>query len=287
MNYPRSPFPLLVLALASTVVFAGAPARADELLRRAQQALHEQGFYYGSVDGASGDETTQAIRRFQIRNGLAVTGKLDDETSRALHLGGGSNSRPNTVSSAAATPPARRPNTPPPIISGRSESGADATPPPLATPPPVAPRQSHPAPTTTPSRPDLRAVPPPPSPQAPPGSVLPSLSLQEFFANTPFEFAPPPVQSDIVRRAQLALRREGFYLGDVDGAPGSQTVAALSEFQSAMRMRRTGRLDEATLRMLRLLPPSNRRRGPQPFFDNEQPPASRRSPAVYEGRIVN
>src|ERR1700748_950790 len=63
---------------------------ADDLTRTIQQRLKDQGFYYGEVDGRGGDETSAAIRRFQIRHGLKVTGQLNDET---LHSLGVSDSR--------------------------------------------------------------------------------------------------------------------------------------------------------------------------------------------------
>lgn len=58
------------------------PARPD--LRNIQTKLKEFGFFNGTVDGEDGDETTAALRRYQTRNGLEVTGTLDEKTSRAL-----------------------------------------------------------------------------------------------------------------------------------------------------------------------------------------------------------
>ena len=49
-----------------------------------QQTLKRQGFYYGAVTGEKNTETTAAIRRYQIRNGLQVTGELNDETLRSV-----------------------------------------------------------------------------------------------------------------------------------------------------------------------------------------------------------
>src|SRR5205085_8442540 len=48
---------------------------ADPTIEQAQQALKEQGSYYGEVTGQKNADTAAAIRRFQIRNGLQVTGK--------------------------------------------------------------------------------------------------------------------------------------------------------------------------------------------------------------------
>jgi len=57
-----------------------AQLRADEAVAKAQQSLKDQGFYYGQVTGEKNADTSAAIRRFQIRNGLQVTGELNDET---------------------------------------------------------------------------------------------------------------------------------------------------------------------------------------------------------------
>ena len=57
---------------------------ADDLTQAVQQRLKDQGFYYGEVNGRGGDETSAAIRRYQIRRGLKVTGQLNDETLHAL-----------------------------------------------------------------------------------------------------------------------------------------------------------------------------------------------------------
>src|SRR5262245_35663004 len=51
--------------------------RADQSIADVQQALKDQGFYYGDVTGTKTADTTAAIRRYQIRNGLQVTGEVD------------------------------------------------------------------------------------------------------------------------------------------------------------------------------------------------------------------
>ena len=58
--------------------------RADQNIESVQRALKDQGFYYGEITGEKNTDTTAAIRRYQIRNGLQVTGELNDETLRSL-----------------------------------------------------------------------------------------------------------------------------------------------------------------------------------------------------------
>ena len=54
--------------------------RADQAIRSLQQTLKDRGFYYGAVTGDKSAETTAAIRRYQIRNGLKVTGDIAKTT---------------------------------------------------------------------------------------------------------------------------------------------------------------------------------------------------------------
>ena len=92
--------------------------RADTTVQEAQQALKEQGYYFGQINGEKDADTIAAIRRFQIRSGLPITGELDEQTLRTLHSG--------TASTSAAT------NTPQPQPredDGTKQSG-EATPPP-------------------------------------------------------------------------------------------------------------------------------------------------------------
>src|SRR5436189_1185443 len=84
-----------------TAILASALAQlalADSTVQQAQEELKEQGYYFGEINGDKNADTIAAIRRFQIRSGLQVTGELDQETLRALHAA--------TASSTAATMPA-------------------------------------------------------------------------------------------------------------------------------------------------------------------------------------
>src|SRR5216110_2583207 len=65
---------------------------AGQTVQSVQQALKDQGFYYGNVTGDKSAETTSAIRRYQIRNGLQVTGEIDPETLQSLNVSSTSNS---------------------------------------------------------------------------------------------------------------------------------------------------------------------------------------------------
>jgi peptidoglycan hydrolase-like protein with peptidoglycan-binding domain len=89
--------PLLCFVVTLCVVSL---VRADQTIRSLQQTLKKQGFYYGAVTGDKSAETTAAIRRYQIRNGLQVTGEINEETLRLV----------NSNSVASAPQPASKPD---------------------------------------------------------------------------------------------------------------------------------------------------------------------------------
>lgn len=57
---------------------------ADDNVREVQTKLSEEGVYFGQIDGAYSSDLSAALSRYQIRNGLPITGQLDVETSKAL-----------------------------------------------------------------------------------------------------------------------------------------------------------------------------------------------------------
>jgi peptidoglycan hydrolase-like protein with peptidoglycan-binding domain len=223
---------LLFLAALST-------AWADPAIEAAQDKLKDGGFYYGEINGKKDADTTAAIRRYQIRNGLQITGELNTETQRALGL----------TSKPATTPATRPAQTPGPTPPGFLEE----TPAPTATPAPrSAPREES----------EVEEA--PVSPQSP------RVESAGVLAETPYEGAPPQVQQDIVSRAQVILMRQGFYRDEIDGLYGPAMNFALRNYQARFGLRPSGRLDVETLAALSLLPEQQRttgyRRSHRPFF---------------------
>jgi peptidoglycan hydrolase-like protein with peptidoglycan-binding domain len=111
----------------ATVILAIALAqltRADSTVQEAQQELKEQGYYFGQINGEKNADTVAAIRRFQIRSGLPVSGELDEQTLRTLRSGTASSSAPTN------TP---RPQHPENDGTADEQSG-EATPPPREAP---------------------------------------------------------------------------------------------------------------------------------------------------------
>jgi hypothetical protein len=57
---------------------------ANENVRAVQGKLKAGGFYFGEIDGAFSHDLAAAVTRYQIRNGLQITGQIDAETAAAL-----------------------------------------------------------------------------------------------------------------------------------------------------------------------------------------------------------
>ncbi len=210
-------------------IFLGSIAllRADDTIARAQQALKDQGFYYGEITGQKDTDTTAAIRRYQIRNGLHVSGDLDKETLQALVAKAPRSSQPIVTSS-----PLPRPQT-----SDETSQQNENDEKPTEAPPPQA----------LVARPqDRQQYPSGPSAIVPSGGGL--------FAGTPYEMAPPEIQSNVVASAQSILAHRDLYRGEIDGIFGPGTEFSLRAYQAKIRLPVTGRLDLETLAALNLLP---------------------------------
>jgi peptidoglycan hydrolase-like protein with peptidoglycan-binding domain len=207
-------------------------AQADQIIESVQQALKDQGFYYGEITGQMSSDLTAAIRRYQIRSGLQVNGQLNNETLQSLGI------------SSSSSQTAAKPASPSPGLSKPGEQSpierANVTP---------APTQPF---TNTPEEQQVY----PSNPAAPPTSAAGVL------AQTPFEAAPPEVQRNVIVSAQIDLARRGLYREEVNGIYGPAMELSLRAYQARTRLPVTGRLDLQTLAALRLLPQPR-----QPFYD--------------------
>ena len=223
-------------------------ARADPIIESVQQKLKDQGFYYGEINGKRDADTAAAIRRYQIRNGLQITGELDVETRRSLKVG----------SATSSTPVPRPASSAPPDRSDlRDDSISDSA---VATPPP---------------RPNQAIAPAPQEYE--PGSRVLNPDITGTFAGTPFEMAPPDVQQRVLVGAQTLLARRGYYRGDLDGIYGPATEFAIRAHQARIGIPPNGRLDLETLASLGLLP-SQRGPGFGPSRHRWRPPRTEIAP---------
>lgn len=79
------------------------PLSSPEMIRRAQQALRENGYYEGEINGEMTPRTQNALKAFQHENHLPETGLLDVETARGLKLIG-TNARSKPAQSFPSQP---------------------------------------------------------------------------------------------------------------------------------------------------------------------------------------
>ena len=207
--------------------------RADQMIESVQQALKDQGFYYGEITGQMSSDLTAAIRRYQIRSGLQVNGQLNGETLQSLGINSSSSGKP------AATLASPSPALPRPVEQSPTEEAN-------APPPPVQPFTNPPQ--------DRQVYPSNPA--------APTTSAGGVLARTPFETAPPEVQRNVIVSAQIALARRGLYHEEVNGIYGPAMEFSLRAYQARAKLPVTGRLDLQTLAALRLLPQPR-----EPFYD--------------------
>jgi hypothetical protein len=73
----------VLIAMAIGFAVAG-PVWANDDVREVQEKLRKDGFYSGQIDGAYSSDLSAALTRYQIRNGLPISGQLDADTSKAL-----------------------------------------------------------------------------------------------------------------------------------------------------------------------------------------------------------
>lgn len=83
---------------------AGQKAPTPDRIREIQTALQKQGMYEGEPSGKWDDATAQAMQKFQDKNGINPTGKIDALSLEKLGLGSETAGKgaPVPVSTAAA-----------------------------------------------------------------------------------------------------------------------------------------------------------------------------------------
>jgi peptidoglycan hydrolase-like protein with peptidoglycan-binding domain len=251
---------------------------ADDLTRAIQQRLKDQGFYYGEVDGQPGEETSAAIRRYQIRYGLRVTGQVNDETLHSMGMSRESVPRPvpgnpNNEGSYDRQPRGQyQPQAP-------YRQAPDQQAPYQQAPYQQAPYQQ--APYQEPPR-EYYGRPIPQGPgwedydearPTPYSAPEVATSLPRLFAGTLYERAPFQVQENVLYAVQGELMSRGFFRAIIDGRPGPATTDAILRFQREEELPMTGRLDNETLNALRAFP--GQRNGPPGQFSRPWPSRER------------
>jgi His-Xaa-Ser repeat protein HxsA len=202
------PHLLLAMCVAGLV-------RADQTVQSVQQTLKDQGFYYGNVTGDKNSETAAAIRRYQIRNGLQVSGEINPETLQSLNVSPKSNpaSSPQSASKLAM---------------------AQSSPAPLDQSASVA-ENSSPQSAQSPSEPNRQR-----------GST-------PDFSGAAYTSPPRRINKRLmVAEVQRQLMSRGYYQGSVDGRSGRRTALALRAFQLQSGLPPTSHVDTTTLNALGL-----------------------------------
>jgi peptidoglycan hydrolase-like protein with peptidoglycan-binding domain len=251
---------------------------ADDLTRAIQQRLKDQGFYYGEVDGQGGDETSAAIRRYQIRHGLKVTGQLSDETLRSLDISrnGPVSGQPSPGYQGNRGPSTGQPS--PGYQGNRGPSAGQPSPGYQENRGPSAGQPEEQDYRQGPWQYDRRQVPGPwqydgrqlPQPEGPEDYndmrqtpfVAPQVvtTFPRLFAGTLYERAPTQVQQNVLYAVQGELMRRGLFRGHIDGRPGRATSDAIVRLQQEESLPVSGRLDNETINELRAFP--GQRNGP-------------------------
>ena len=193
-------------------LFAMGSARADQKVQSVQQALKDQGFYYGNVTGEKNAETTAAVRRYQIRSGLKVTGEMDPDTLHSLNVN--SNSAASSQSSSKPAVAQQNTNTVQPVETPRLDQNSVQQ-------PPSAPNHE----------PEINPTFPGAVYQPAPTRMNKRLVIAE-------------VQRQLIER--------GYYQGRIDGSYGRRTAFAVRAFQFGSGLPPTGHLDTSTLNALGL-----------------------------------
>ncbi len=200
-------------------------------IQRAEAQLKELGFYSGPVDGKETPALAGAIRRYQIRQGLEVTGKLSRETVEALGLEG-------SPAEGGPGQPVREPLREPVL-------GAVPVPPEADRPAVKAERVPQPGAGVGAAGGAPRRTYPALDPREEYGRIL---------AGTPYERAPLEVQALVVHRAQDILSQRGFYRGNLHGAVTPELGEAVLGYQRSRGLELSGCLDLKTLQRMEMLP---------------------------------
>src|SRR4029453_3552643 len=165
-----------------------ASVSADDNVREVQEKLRDGGFYSGQIDGAYSPQLSAALTRYQIRNGLPITGQLDVDTSKAL------GAKPAVTTTAADS--AQSSETWRQLRKGERQTlaqkkGRETSPPPAdQSKPEVASRQSSPAATAAATI---------QSETQPVGSRLPENATAQAPAVTSNSSSPPNISPDRLR----------------------------------------------------------------------------------------
>jgi Putative peptidoglycan binding domain len=67
-------------------IYGAGELSPGDVTAQVQEALAQQGYYYGAIDGVLGPDTRDALLRYQADHGLATTAAIDEPTLDSLGL---------------------------------------------------------------------------------------------------------------------------------------------------------------------------------------------------------
>lgn len=217
----------------------GDKARAisgQDLIKRVQTGLRKLGYDPGPADGAAGGRTRKAVKRFQQREALSVTGRIDvallDRVGTAIDNGDRKGPRLRFMRPSTQREMVRRAQV------RLNSLGYDAG----------APDGLSGTKTTTAVKNFQARV-----GERSSGQLSEQLlkRMEHIDAPKPARRAPTPVGKQLVRQIQSELNRLGYPAGTADGIIGRRTVDAAKAFQRDIGLADSGKLTPGLLRSLR------------------------------------
>ena len=65
---------------------ASGQAQSPEVVKQVQQQLNQKGYEVGAADGQAGPRTQAGVKKFQEKENLSATGRIDQQTLAALGI---------------------------------------------------------------------------------------------------------------------------------------------------------------------------------------------------------
>lgn len=102
---PLSPAAVTQTTASTTPSPLSPPQPSPQTVERIQRDLHDRGFYAGAIDGIPGPATSEAIRSFEQRLGIAAHGEANDHVLALLHSARGRTIHEHPVTPVAVAKP--------------------------------------------------------------------------------------------------------------------------------------------------------------------------------------
>ncbi|MBE7733680.1 peptidoglycan-binding domain-containing protein [Devosia faecipullorum] len=240
-----------------------------------QKKLFELNLFSGTIDGYYGPKTADAIRAFEQRNGMKLTGSTDDAVMEAILASDPSGRilRPaSTPAPAPVQPQAALVPTPQPAPAATTlpqQNPAVARLPELSPAEQVFDDVAQTAANTIDSiiaavdtsrtPPQAMANPPLPTVNVAATQAMPAPVAQaaattgpapQPLVTTAIARTPPANDTELVTQIQRGLASLGFFQSQVDGKPGPETARAIREFESFHRYKMTGQVQPDLVELL-------------------------------------